>query len=73
MKPEREPEIIDLAGRRKAMAEQAAQAKAAAEKEAKARAAASRQGMLGGRRHAGVIVLVVVLVMLAIYVLPRFI
>lgn len=67
-----EPEVIDLAGRRKAMAEQAAQAKAAAAKAAKQRAAASRQGFLGGRRHAGLILLVVALVLLALYLGPMF-
>lgn len=65
-----EPEVIDLAGRRKAMAEEAAKAKAAAAKTAKQRAAASRQGLLGGRRHAGLILLAVALVLLALYLGP---
>lgn len=65
-----EPEVIDLAGRRKAMAEQQAQAKAAAEKAARQRAAAGRQGLLGGRRHAGLILLAVAVLLLALYLGP---
>ena len=67
-----EPEVIDLANRRKAMAAQAAQAKAAAEKAARERAAAGRQGILGGRKHAGLILLAFALALLALFVLPRF-
>lgn len=67
-----EPQVIDLAGRRKAMEAEAAQAKAAAEKAARQRAAAGRQGVLGGRRHAGLILLAFALVLLGLFVLPRF-
>lgn len=65
-----EPEVIDLAGRRKALEAEAAQAKAAAQKAARQRAAASRQGLLGGRRHAGLILLAVAVVLLALYLGP---
>lgn len=66
----KEPEVIDLAGRRKAMEAQAAEAKVAAERAARQRAAASRQGFLGGRRHSGVILLAVAVVLLALYLGP---
>lgn len=67
-----EPEVIDLADRRKAMQAQAAKAKAAAAKAARHRAAANRQGLLGGRKHAGLILLAVALALLALYLGPRF-
>ena len=48
MRPEKEPEIIDLAARRKAAQAQAAAEKAAREKAA--RLAKSGGSLLGGRR-----------------------
>ncbi|MFN3513331.1 MAG: hypothetical protein ACK41C_09820 [Phenylobacterium sp.] len=70
-KPEREAEVVDLRRHRKAAEARAAEAKAAAQRAARARAAASRQGILGGRRHAGLILLAVALGLLALFVLPR--
>jgi hypothetical protein len=70
MKPEKEPEVIDLAARRKAV-----QAREAAEKAARdkaARLARSGGAVLGGRKHAGLILIVVILIALAIYLGPRF-
>jgi hypothetical protein len=70
--PGRKPEVVDLNQHRKAAQARAAAEKAAAQKAARQRAAASRQGFLGGRRHAGLILLALALVLLALYVLPRF-
>lgn len=70
MKPEREPQVVDLTERRKALAAREAAAKAAQAKAA--RQAKSGGSMLGGRRHAGWILLALALVMAAIYILPRF-
>lgn len=73
MEPERKPEIVDLSLHRKAVQAREAEAKAAAQKAARDRAAANRQGLLGGRKNAGWILLAVAVVLLALYVLPRFI
>jgi hypothetical protein len=70
MKPEREPQVVDLNERRKANAARQAAAKAAQAKAA--RQARSGGSVLGGRRHAGWILLIVALVLAAIYVLPKF-
>jgi hypothetical protein len=70
MKREKEPEIVDLNERRKAIQAREAAARAAQAKAA--RQARTGGAMLGGRKHAGPILLVVVLVLMAIYVLPRF-
>ncbi|HEY9235771.1 MULTISPECIES: hypothetical protein [Phenylobacterium] len=70
MKPEKEPEVIDLAQRRKALQAREAAAKAAREKAE--RMARSGGSVIGGRKHAGWILLAVVLVLLALYVAPRF-
>jgi hypothetical protein len=70
-----EPEVIDLIKHRKAVEARQAAAKAAREKAAKAARKAPGRGsesLLGGRRHAGLILLAFALVILAIYVLPRF-
>lgn len=72
MKPEKKPEVIDLQAHRKAVQARAAEAKAAADKAAKAKAAASRQGVLGGRRHSGLILAAVILGALLLFVLPNF-
>ena len=55
----------DEAKRGLELAKQAAQAKAA-------RQAKTGGSMLGGRKHAGLILVVIALVLMAIYVLPRF-
>lgn len=73
MEPERKPEIVDLSQHRKAVQAKEAQAKAATQKAARDRAAASRQGVLGGRKNAGLILLAVAVVLLALYIVPRFI
>ena len=70
MKREEKPQVVDLNERRKAL-----QAKEAAAKAAQAKAARQAKpggSMLGGRKHAGLILLVIALVLMAIYVLPRF-
>jgi preprotein translocase subunit SecF len=70
MKREEKPQVVDLNERRKAI-----QAKEAAAKAAQAKAARQAKtggSVLGGRKHAPVILVAVVLVLLAIYVLPRF-
>lgn len=70
MMPEKEPEVIDLAQRRKALQAREAAAKAAREKaERQARTGGS---VIGGRKHAGWILLAVALVLLAIYLAPAF-
>lgn len=70
MKPEKEPEVIDLAQRRKALQAREAAAKAAREKaERQARTGGS---VIGGRKHAGWILLAVALALLAIYLAPAF-
>ena len=59
MKREDKPEVIDLTQHRKAAQERAraeAQARAKAEKMAR-RTSGGRQPLLGGRRHAGLILL----------------
>ena len=70
MKPEKEPEVIDLAQHRKAVKAREAAEKAARDKAA--RQAKSGGSVLGGRRHAGWILLALGLVLLAIYLGPRF-
>ena len=70
MKREEKPQVVDLNERRQAL-----QAKEAAAKAAQAKAARQAKtggSMLGGRKHAGLILLVIALVLMAIYVLPRF-
>jgi hypothetical protein len=71
MKPEKDPEVIDLAERRKAIQAREAAAKAASEKAA--RQAKSGGSVLGGRKHAGLILLAIALALAAIFLLPRFI
>jgi preprotein translocase subunit SecF len=70
MKREKEPEIVDLNERRKAIQAREAAARAAQAKAA--RQARTGGAVLGGRKHARLILLVVALVLMAIYVLPRF-
>ena len=70
MKPERKPQVVDLNERRKAIAAREAAAKAAQAKAA--RQAKSGGSLLGGRRHAGWILLAAALILGAIYILPRF-
>ena len=69
MKPEKDPEVVDLAQHRKAVQAREAAAKAAREKAA--RQAKSGGSMLGGRKHAGLILILVAVALLAIFVLPR--
>ena len=69
MNAEKEPQVVDLAARRKAVA-----ARQAAEKKAGERAerlARSGGSMLGGRKHAGLILAIVILALLALYLGPR--
>lgn len=70
MKPEKEHEVIDLAQRRKALQAREAASKAAREKAE--REVRSGGSIVGGRKHAGWILLAVALVLLAIYVAPAF-
>lgn len=70
MKPEKEPEVVDLAEHRKTLKAREAAAKAARDKAA--RQAKTGGSMLGGRRHAGLILVAVFLALLALFVLPRF-
>ena len=63
------PTLVDLAQHRKAV--QAREAAAKAAREMAARQAKSGGSMLGGRRHAGLILIVVIVALLAIFVLPR--
>lgn len=70
MKREKEPQVVDLNERRKAI--QAKEAAAKATQAKAARQAKTGGSMLGGRKHAGLILLVIALVLMAIYVLPRF-
>jgi hypothetical protein len=70
LKPEETPEVVDLrryrAAQRKAAEVKAAQAKAARQ------AAGRGESLLGGRRNAGLILLAVLAVLLALWVLPVF-
>jgi hypothetical protein len=70
MKPEKDPEVVDLAQHRKAVQAREAAAKAAREKTV--RQAQAGGSVLGGRKHAGLILLVVALVLAAIFLLPGF-
>ena len=67
MKAEKKPEIIELDRYRKA-------AEARAAREAAAREAAAkrpRESMLGGRRHAGLALILVLVACAVFFVLPR--
>ena len=70
MKREEKPQVVDLNERRKAI--QAREAAAIAAQAQAARAAKTGGSVLGGRKHAGAILLILALVLMAIYVLPRF-
>ena len=70
MKREEKPQVVDLNERRKAIQAREAAARAAQAKAA--RTAKTGGSVLGGRKHAGVILLILALVLMAIYVLPRF-
>ncbi len=70
MKREEKPQVVDLNERRKAIQAREAAARAAQAKAA--RAAKTGGSVLGGRKHAGAILLILALVLMAIYVLPRF-
>jgi hypothetical protein len=67
MKAEKKPEVIELDRYRKA-----AEARAAAHEKARVAAAkAPRESMLGGRRHAGLWLILVLVIVAVMSILPR--
>jgi hypothetical protein len=67
MKAEKKPEVIELDRYRKAAEARAAQEAAAREAAAKR----PREGALGGRRHAGLILILVLIACAIFFVLPK--
>jgi hypothetical protein len=71
MTPEKKPEIIELDRYRKAAERRAAEQ--AAKAKAKAKAASAPQRMLGSRKNAGWLLILVVVFTAAMFILPRFV